>query len=217
MGRRWGRWRVTCRFLRWLASRGRHIWGHQTQVGNGKRTREGAADGRISRCFCRKEGDIRRRLGCPCLVCESAVLEPLGGSRGPIALISMALKLEIERPKLTSHDVLLVFVQESPDCYEANDGSDETFETMGNDEDSGTGGQTRVGNGRPSRNGRCRLRVGGPVLSRPRPHCQTSAKTFTYGRYLIDPLRAPFATIADAGTEMRALALRRIERSRTVP
>ena len=41
--------------------------GHRTQVGDGERTREGAADGRILRCFCRKEGDIRSRLGCPCL------------------------------------------------------------------------------------------------------------------------------------------------------
>jgi len=39
------------------------------------------------------------------------------------------------------------FFQESSDCYEVNDGSDETFETMGNDEGSGTGGQTCVGNG----------------------------------------------------------------------
>ena len=29
--------------------------------------------------------------------------------------------------------------------------------------------------------------------------------------YLIDPLHVPFAAIADAGTEMRALALGRIE------
>ena len=69
-------------------------------------------------------------------------------------MASITPKLEIERPKATSHGVLLILFLESSDCYEGNDGSDETFETMGNDEDSDTGGQSRVGKDRPSRNGR---------------------------------------------------------------
>ena len=52
-------------------------------------------------------------------------------------MTSMALKLEIERPKVTSRDVLFFFSRGvGLHALRANDNSDETLETMGNDEDS---------------------------------------------------------------------------------